>query len=105
MVINQVNQIRFFEETFLVANVNPKIVFKILFLTLNSANIDFLNQKLYIYTTQKAISITRCIKLVEKNEFAAAALDLKYETFIVHVASLASFTLFIDLDVYLLYRP
>ena len=32
---------RFFEKIFLLANIKPDIVFKILFLIVNNANIDF----------------------------------------------------------------
>ena len=45
LVTNQENQVRFFEKTFLVANISPKVIFVILFLTLNSTNSDFLEQK------------------------------------------------------------
>ena len=41
-VKNKVNQVRFFEETFLVANVSLEVVFGMLFLTLSGANIVFL---------------------------------------------------------------
>ena len=40
-VIDKANRVRFFEETFLVANVNLDVVLKMSFLTLSSANIDF----------------------------------------------------------------
>ena len=46
-VENKANQVRFFEETFLVANVSPKIVFGMLFLTLSSADVDFSVRKLW----------------------------------------------------------
>ena len=42
LVKNKVNQIRFFEETFLVANISPEIVLGMLFFTLSEADIDFL---------------------------------------------------------------
>ena len=45
-VENKANQIRFFEEIFLVANVNPEVVFGMTFLTLSSADVDFSDQKL-----------------------------------------------------------
>ena len=32
---------RFFEENFLLADVKPKIVFRMLFLTMNNADVDF----------------------------------------------------------------
>ena len=43
LVTDKVNHIRFFEETFLMTNVSPKIVFGILFLILSGADIDFLD--------------------------------------------------------------
>lgn len=46
LLTNKANQEKFFEEKFLVANVSLKVVFKMLFLTLNSINIDFLHWKL-----------------------------------------------------------
>ena len=42
-IINKANQVKFFEETFLIANDSPKIVFKILFLTLSIVDNDFLD--------------------------------------------------------------
>ena len=44
-VTDKVNQVRFFEETFLVANVSPKVVFKMPFLTLSGTDVDFLGRK------------------------------------------------------------
>ena len=89
---DKANQIRFFEETFLVANVSPEVVFGMLFLTLSNANVDILSWKLWwrIYITKKTLSTTKDIELVGKKEFAAAALDLKIEVFIVHVALFSS---------------
>ena len=46
-VTDKANSIRFFEETFLVANVSPEIVYEMPFLTLSSANIDFLGWELW----------------------------------------------------------
>ena len=41
-VENKANEVRFFEETFLVANNSPKVVLEMPFLTLSGANVDFL---------------------------------------------------------------
>ena len=38
---DKANQVRFFEETFLVANVSPEIVFGMSFLILNGVDVDF----------------------------------------------------------------
>lgn len=98
LVTDKVNWERFVEETFLLANVSPEVVIRIFFLTLNGANINYLDWELWwrTYTTKKALLTTKHVKLVEKKDFAVAALDLEYKTFIVHIVSLSS-TL---LDVY-----
>ena len=74
------------------ANVSPDVVLKMPFLTLSDADIDFSGQKLRwkIYTAKKALPTTRRVELVGKKEFAAIALDLESETFVVYVASLSS---------------
>ena len=91
-VTHKDNQVRFFEETFLVANVSPEVVLRMPFLTLSSANVNFSGQELRwkTYTTKEALPTIRCVELVEKKEFAAAAFDLESETFVVYVASLSS---------------
>ena len=90
LVTDKANQIRFFEKTFLVANISPEVVFGMFFLILSSANVDFLDWELWwrTYTTKKALPTTKRIKLVDKKEFIAAAFDSEYETFVVYVASL-----------------
>ena len=74
------------------ANISPEIVLGMPFLTLNGADVDFSGWKLKwkTYTVEEALPTTRRVKLVGKKKFAAAALDSKSETFIVHVASLSS---------------
>ena len=47
LIIDKVNRIKFFKKTFFIANVSPKIVFEMLFLTLNDANVNFLGQKFW----------------------------------------------------------
>ena len=94
-VMKKANQIRFFKETFLVANVNLKVVFGMSFLTLSSADIDFLGQKLWwrTYTIKKAPPTIRRIDLMGKKKFVAIMLDLEYEIYIVHVGSVSSVVL------------
>ena len=45
-VIDKADKIRFFEETFLVTDVSPDVVFEMLFLTLRGADINFLKREL-----------------------------------------------------------
>ena len=91
-VTDKANRVRFFEETFLVANVSPEVVLGMPFLTLSGADVDFSGRELRwkTYTVEEALPTTRRVELVGKKEFAAAALDLESETFVVHVASLSS---------------
>ena len=46
LVEKKANQVRFFKETFLVANVSLEVVLGMLFLTLSSADVDFLGHEL-----------------------------------------------------------
>ena len=106
LIENKTNRVRFFEETFLMANISPEVVFGILFLTLSSVDVDFSGRKLRwrTYTTEEVISITRRVELVDKKEFAAAALNLEHETYVVHVTSLCS-TLLTSLNVHPFRKP
>ena len=90
-VIDKANRGKFFEEVFLVANVSPEVVLEMPFLTLSSANVDFLGRELRwrTYTTKKALPTTKRVELVGKKEFAAAALDPELETYVVHVGSIS----------------
>ena len=46
-IIDQANKVRFFKKTFLVASVNPDVVFEMLFLTLSDVDINILKTKLW----------------------------------------------------------
>ena len=91
-VMDKVNQVRFFEKTFLVANVSQVVVLGMLFLTLSSADVDYSGRELRwrTYTTEKALPTTRCVEFIRKKEFAAIVLDLEHETYVIHVAALCS---------------
>ena len=111
-VVDKANPVKFFEETFMVANVSAEVVFEMLFLTLSDVDVDFSDRELCwrIYTTKKAFPTTRRIELVGKKEFADIALDSELETYIVHVASLNFIPLItslrsILLDIYPFWRP
>ena len=76
------------------ANISLEVVFGIFFLTLSGADVDFLDWELYwrTYTTQAAFPTTRCVELVGKKKFAAAALDPKHKTYVVHIRLVSSVT-------------
>ena len=109
-VVDKANRVRFFEETFLVANVSPEVVLGMSFLTLSGADVDFLDWELRwrTYTTEEAFSTTRRVELVGKKEFADIALNPEHETFVVHVASLSAASLSstpLDADVHPSCKP
>ena len=101
LVEDKANRVRFFEETFLMANVSLKIVFGMLFLTLSGANVNFSGQDLRwkTYTTKEVLPTTRRVEIVGRKEFAAAALYPEHEIYVVHVTSLSS-TLLASLNIH-----
>ena len=82
---------RFFEKSFLLADVKPDIVLGMPFLIMSNADVDVQAQDLQLrsYTTEDVITTTSQIELIGKKEFATVALDLKHEAFVLHVAALS----------------
>ena len=78
---------------------------------MSGADVDFLDRELRwrTYTTEEALPTTRRVELVGKKEFAAAALDPEYETYVVHVGSVNSdvspSSSSLELDVHTSRRP
>ena len=74
------------------ANISLEIALGILFFTLSGADINFSKKELQwrSYTIEKALLTTKRVELIEKKEFVVTALDLGYETFVIHVAFLES---------------
>ena len=91
-VIDQADRVRFFEKTFLVANVSPHVVLGMPFLTLSGADVDYPKRELRwrSYIIEEALPTTKRVKLVRKKEFTATAFHPRHKTFIVHVASFES---------------
>ena len=106
-VEDKTNQVRFFDETFLVANVSPEVVLEMPFLTLSDANVDFSGWELWwrTYTTEEVFPTTKRVELMGKKEFAAIALDPKHETYLVHVASLCFAPLVTSFNIHPSWRP
>ncbi len=75
---------RFFEESFLLAEVKPDIVLGKLFLTMSNADIDFQTRDLQwrSYIIGDVLPTTIQVELIGKKEFVAAALDSEHEAFI-----------------------
>ncbi len=85
---------RFFEESFLLADIKPDIVLGMPFLTISNADVDFQPRDLQwrSYTTGDVLSTTRQGKLIGKKEFATAALDSEHKAFVVHVTTLSIYS-------------
>ena len=84
-VIGKANRVKFFEKTFLVANISPEVVLKMIFLILRIENSGGKHT-----SPKRPYPTTKCVRLVRKKEFATVVFDLEYKTFVVHVASLNS---------------
>ena len=89
-VEDKLEKIRFFQETFLLADINVEEVLGILFLTFSNADIQFVKKELTwrSYTNAKTLLTTKWVELINNKEFAKAVLDEKFKTFVVYVASL-----------------
>ncbi len=88
---DSLGRVRFFEETFLLANISMKVVLGMPFLSFSNANVEFaeLGQLTWrSYTAAEVLPTTSRVKLIDKREFAKAALDGNSETFMVYVAAL-----------------
>ena len=100
---DKLGRTRFFQETFLLADISVEVVLGMPFLILSNTNVQFVEKELTwrSYTTAKALPTTMRVELMNKKEFAKVALDKNSETFVVHVTSLSS----TSLDVYPFRRP
>ena len=80
----------FFQKTFLLVDFSIKVVLEILFLTFSNADIKFA-QKEFIwrfYTIAETLSTIKQVKIIDRKEFAKAALHEHVEVFVVHMISL-----------------
>ena len=94
-VKNKLKRVRFFQKTFLLANISLEIVLEMFFHTLSRANIWFAKQKFVwrTYTVRKTLLTTKMIKIINKSEFATAALNKDNKIFVMHVSALAKPTI------------
>ena len=88
---DKLEKIRFFQETFLVADTQIKVVFEILFLTFGNANIRFAERELVLktYSATKALLTTWRVEIINKKKFATATLNEDDKTSVVHIAALS----------------
>ncbi len=94
---DSLGKFRFFEETFLLADTSIEIVLGIPFFSLSNADVEFVELgKLTwrIYIAAEALPTTSWVELIDKREFARAALDKNSETFVIHVSALEATTIY-----------
>ena len=84
-VEDKLGRARFFQETFLLADISAEVVLGMPFLTFSNANVQFVEKELTwrSYITAEALPSTKRVELIDKKEFAKAALDENSETFVV----------------------
>ena len=89
-VVDKLGRSRFFQETFLLANISIKVVLSLLFLTLSNANVQFAEKKLTwkTYITKEALPTTHQVEIIDRKKFAKVSLNANVEAFEVHVSSL-----------------
>ncbi len=88
-ILDNDNRERFFEESFLLADVKPDVVFRMFFLTMSNIDINFEAWDLQwrSYITENVLLTTKRVELIGKKEFAVAAYNLEHKVFVVHVAA------------------
>ncbi len=87
---DSLGRVWFFEETFLLTNTSMEEVLEMLFLILNNADFQFGAEELTwrSYTAAEALPTTSRVELIDKREFAKAALNGNSKTFVIDVAAL-----------------
>lgn len=83
---------QFFQETFLLADININVILEMPFLILRNTNIQFIEEKLtwVFYITQEVLSTNKSIELIHKKEFIKVVLDKDVKFFMVYKASFVS---------------
>lgn len=91
-VQNKLKKIQFFEKAFLLADTSMKVVLRIFLLTILNTNMQFVEKKFKwrSYITAKVLSTTKRVELINKREFAIAALDKNIEIFMIYIATLSA---------------
>ncbi len=87
---DSLRRVQFLEETFLLADISMEVVLGMFFLSLSNADFQFGAGELTwrSYIVAETLSQASRVELIDKPEFAKAALGENSETFIVHIAAL-----------------
>ncbi len=88
---DSLGRVWFFEKTFLLADTSMEVVLGMPFLSFNNTDVEFVELKKLTwrsYTTVEALLTTSRMELIDKREFAKAAMDENSEAFVVHMSAL-----------------
>ena len=101
---NKLGGARSFQKSFLLADTYIEVILKMLILTLTNADIQFAEKKLSwrFYTAVEALPSMKWVEVINKNEFAKAALDEEPKTFMVYVTALGALQRSAEMTIYLL---
>ena len=93
---DKLGRTRYFQETFLLADISVEVVLGMLFLTLSNADIQFAKKELIwrSYTAAEALPTTKRVEIIDKKEFTRAALDEHVEAFVMHVTFLSTMAIY-----------
>ena len=74
---DKLERTRFFQETFLLADISTEVVLGMPFFALSHADVQLIEKELIwrSYTTTKALPTTKRVELIDKKEFAKAVLN------------------------------
>lgn len=91
LVQDKLENIWYFEMTFLLAVTNIEVVLKMSFFTFSDANIRFVEKELEWrrYLTAEALPTTQRVELIDKSEIAFATLDENADTLVIYIAILS----------------
>ncbi len=88
---NSLERVRFFEKTFLLADISIEVVLEMPFLFFSNADVEFAELGKLIwrsYTTAKALPITSQVEFIDKKEFAKTVINKNSKTFVVYMSVL-----------------
>ena len=89
-VEDKLGKARFFQQSFLLPETSMEVMLEMPFLIFSNVDIQFAEKKLIwrSYTAAEVLATTKRVELIDKKEFAKAALDEESKTFVVHVSAL-----------------
>ena len=85
----------FFQKTFLLVDINIKVILRMFFFIFSNVDIQFAKKYLIsrFYTAAEALPISKRVEIIDKKKFAKAALDENIKAFVIYVTVLSFYLL------------